>query len=143
MKPVNIAQFFQQLGQVMQETEQIGGEMHPYYEKIEQEIEKGDDADFSQELLAQVALAFEDGVDKYNELEKTILMMMAPAKLMILFKQFQSQYQSYVQGCRDMLAAVDPEQGFDLTKFQEAEKVQDEKSQALANTMTKMMRFIR
>ena len=141
MKPVSLAQFFQQIGIIMQETEKIGNEMNPYYEKIASAIKK--DEEVSKELLSEVAMEFEDGLEAYHKLEAQVRSMRAPAKLMILFQQFQSYYVSYVESCQMMLDAVQPDKGLDMDKFQQSEKMQDDKSQKLAATMTKMMRFIR
>lgn len=143
MKPVSLGQFFQQLGQIMQETEGIGSQMNPYYEEIEKELKKNEEPNFTKETLAKVAMEFEDGVEKYIELEQKVTKMQAPAKLMMLFKQFQKDYQEYVRGCKMMLDAVDPEKGFNHKLFMEAEELQDKRSQALSKVMTRMMRFLR
>lgn len=141
MKPVSIAQFFQQIGQIMQDTEQIGSDMNDHYEEIVNLMKE--DKEISTETLAKVHMIFEEGVAKYQKLENKVTSMMAPAKLMILFKEFQAKYKSYVKGCQMMLESVDPEKGFNKDLFTEAEALQDQKSNEIAKTMEKMMRFIR
>lgn len=138
MKQVSLASYFQNISDIMTQTEEMGAKMNPSYEEIVKAMEEDT---LSDELLAKVHTIFEEGVEAYQQKVKSLRNIKAPVKLMGLHQNFLKAYEEYVEGCTGMYEAVDPERGFNKELFHQSEIKQDEMSQKMMGIIARMTKF--
>ncbi|QIL46083.1 hypothetical protein G7081_02870 [Vagococcus coleopterorum] len=137
MKP-NLGQYVQVINKVVTETEEIGTEMHPYFEEVRTALDT-DETKLTKGTLAEVHEKFSEGTAKYKELSTMINGQKPPVKVMGIHKKLEKSYAEYVVACQKMVDAIDPESGkVDCEAFDLSEKEQDDTSGTVAFCIQRM-----
>ncbi|MCF1632434.1 hypothetical protein [Tetragenococcus koreensis] len=135
MKP-NPNFYLQKINQIVKDTEEIGETMNPNYEEIRALIDEGKSAELTEERQLAAVEVFKEGTAKYCDLLKSLSSLRAPARIMGVHKKFERAYQTYVDGCEDMIESI--ANGIDIEAFDVAEQKQDEATDAIAASLQKM-----
>ncbi|MCF1616908.1 hypothetical protein [Tetragenococcus koreensis] len=135
MKP-NPNFYLQKINQIVKDTEEIGETMNPNYEEIRALIDEGKSAELTEERQLAAVEIFKEGTAKYRDLLKSLSSLRAPARIMGVHKKFERAYQTYVDGCEDMIESI--ANGIDIEAFDVAEQKQDEATDAIAASLQKM-----
>ncbi|AYW45719.1 hypothetical protein LQF61_08570 [Tetragenococcus koreensis] len=135
MKP-NPNFYLQKINQIVKDTEEIGETMNPNYEEIRALIDEGKSAELTEERQLAAVEVFKEGTAKYRDLLKSLSSLRAPARIMGVHKKFERAYQTYVDGCEDMIESI--ANGIDIEAFDVAEQKQDEATDAIAASLQKM-----
>lgn len=142
MKP-NLGQYIQMINKVVTETEEIGTEMHPYFEEVRTALDT-DESKLTKGTLAEVHEKFSEGTAKYKELSTLITAQKAPVKVMGIHKKLEKSYAAYVVACQKMVDAIDVEAGkADREAFDASEVEQDEVSGTVAFCIQRMTGLLR
>lgn len=136
MKQPSLPLYLQSINQIITDTEEVGGEMNPYYKEIRQALD--DNQEVTAETLAKVHTQFEAGVEKYDQFFAKLEKLRVPAKLMGLHKQLVAAYRSYFAACHDMVEAVNPEKGLNKEQFEQSEQDQDTYSTKITTVIGRM-----
>lgn len=141
MRP-NLGYYVQVINKIVTDTEEIGEEMNPSYEVIRDAIDNNKVAELSSEQLAEVVETFNQGTVKYQTMLQTISEQRPPAKVMGIHKKLERSYEEYVEGCKEMVASVNPENGVDIASFERSEKKQDQATDDISNTIQRMTKVL-
>ncbi|MDN6639559.1 MAG: hypothetical protein L0L10_02130 [Tetragenococcus sp.] len=140
MKP-NPNFYLKKINQTVKETEEIGTTMHPYYEEIRELIDNGKSDELTEEKQLEAVEVFKEGTAKYRDLLKSLSDLRAPARVIGAHKKFEQSYQSYVDGCEDMIESIS--NGIDVKAFDEAEQKQDKASDSITLSLQKITNLLR
>ncbi|GMA47804.1 hypothetical protein [Tetragenococcus muriaticus] len=139
MKP-NPNVYVQKINQVVKDTEEIGSTMGPYFEEIRELIDADQISDLTEEKQLEIVEIFKEGTAKYRDLLSSLSELRVPARVIGTHKKFEQSYQSYVDGCQDMIESII--NGIDVEAFDAAEKKQDEASDRIALTLQKITNLL-
>ncbi|MGM0125320.1 hypothetical protein IGI37_002718 [Enterococcus sp. AZ194] len=140
MRP-NLGFYVQTINDIVTDTEKIGEEMNPSYEKIRTALDEKKTDSLSQEELADIRVLFEEGTDKYREMSKKISTLRPPAMVMGIHKKFERSYLNYVAGCEEMLQSIRSEE-IDKAAFDAAEEKQDISTDEIAFSIQRMTNLL-
>ncbi|CAM4001141.1 hypothetical protein [Catellicoccus marimammalium] len=136
MKQMHIGVYFQNINDLITNTEEVGSKMHPYYEEIRTALDEN--KEISVETLAKVHTIFEEGVEQYQEYCKQVDSWKVPVKLMGLHTKLAKAYHHYVDACEAMLNSVNPDEGLNKEAFNQSEQEQDQYSQEVSAIVARM-----
>lgn len=127
MKKPNLGYYIQKINDIVTASEEIGEEMNPSYEIIREAIDAGKVADLTEEQLKKTHELFTGGTTKYRAMLSEIKGLKAPVKVMGIHKKLEKAFESYVEGCQEMIDSIDLEKtAVNADKFNASEAKQDE-----------------
>ncbi|WP_288528810.1 hypothetical protein [uncultured Secundilactobacillus sp.] len=132
MKQNDMNHYLPKLTEVIQKTEDTGGEMNTDFEKLRTAIDNDAVAALGQATLTEIKTTFQRGTDVYlsnlNELQQAPV----PVRLLGRHKQLVAAYRNYQQACQAMVDAIDADGvSVNVDVFNESEREQE-------NMMTKV-----
>ncbi len=136
----NQGYYIQKINETIQETEKVGEEMNPYYEKIREGIDQNKNEIISENQRIQTIEVFKQGIQKYHLLLEQLVNLKAPAKAIGIQKKLEKAYTDYLTGCEEMLIAIQDEK-IDIKNFNDSELKQDEASETISFCIQKMTNF--
>ena len=135
MKP-NLGFYVQKINDIVQDTEAIGGDMHPCFEEIREAIDTDKIETVTDERRAEIVAIFEEGTQKYQAMQQTVSALRPPARVMGIHKKFERAYTEYVEGCVEMIASI--KEGINVEAFNASEQKQDEATEIIAFSIQRM-----
>ena len=135
MKP-NLGFYVQKINDIVQDTEAIGGEMHPCFVEIREAIDNDNIASISDERRAEIVAIFEEGTQKYQAMQQTVGTLRPTARVIGIHKKFERAYNDYVEGCLEMIASI--KNGINVEAFNASEQKQDEATEIIAFSIQRM-----
>ncbi|KAF1295528.1 hypothetical protein BAU15_03010 [Enterococcus sp. JM4C] len=141
MRP-NLGFYVQTINDIVTDTEKIGEEMNPSYEKLRTALDENKLDSLSSEELKEISTLFETGTDKYRAMSKKISTLRPPAAVMGIHKKFERSYLNYVAGCEEMLNSINTADGIDKAAFDAAEEKQDTATDEIAFAIQRMTNLL-
>ncbi|MEG0254391.1 hypothetical protein [Vagococcus sp.] len=127
MKKPNLGYYIQKINDIVTASEEVGEEMNPSYEVVREAIDANKVADLTEEQLKSTHELFTNGTTKYREMLGEIKGLNAPIKVMGIHKKLEKAFESYVEGCQEMIDSINLEAvSVDADKFNASEAKQDE-----------------
>lgn len=139
----NLSYYVKEINQVVEETEKTGEAMNPFFEIVRTAIDENKVAELKPDQLKGVREAFEKGVGKYQEMLQTIKSLKAPAKVIGIHKKLERSYETYIEGCQEMVEALSEDgTSVNVEKFNESEVKQDEITDTIAFCIQRMTNLL-
>lgn len=135
MKP-NPNFYMQKINQIVKETEEVGETMNSHYEEIRTLIDEDKIDELTEDKQLETVEVFKKGTAQYRQLLKTLSGLRAPARVMGVHKKMEQAYQSYVDGCQDMIESITND--VDVAAFDAAEQKQDQATDSIALALQKI-----
>ncbi len=127
MKKANLGYYIQKINDIVTASEEIGEEMNPSYEIIREAIDNDKVSGITAEQLKSTHELFLNGTNKYRGLLAEIKSLKAPVKVMGVHKKLEKAFESYVDGCQEMIDSINLDKAsVDASKFDLSEQKQDE-----------------
>lgn len=138
----NIGYYIQTINEIVKTTENIGGEMNHYYEEVRQAIDKGTTDQLTSDKLKEIRTVFGQGTQQYEGLLQKIEALRPPARVMGIHKKLERAYVNYIAGCKEMIASLNEENGVDTALFNASEVKQDEATDVITFSITRMSNLL-
>ncbi|MCF6515626.1 hypothetical protein GSH19_05615 [Lactobacillus sp. S2-2] len=122
------------LGEIIEDTNNIGEEMNDSYLLVKKYI---DDNTIDIDLV-QIQDKFQNGTDKYKRNLVSLKNLKAPIKELGKHNQMISAYEDYVDGCQLMVDSLNDD-SVDEEKFNESEKNQEESSDRVTKVVQRIL----
>lgn len=140
-KKANIGYYMQVLSNVLDSTEEMGGNLNEYFEILRDALDKG--SEISPEQYAKTNEEFSKGVKLYHDNLAKLEAVSVPVQILGPHKLFVGSYKSFVEGCDKMQASIDYQAGkIDQALFDEAEEQQSSAMDAVSNHVQKIVRKV-
>ncbi|KRK47996.1 hypothetical protein GPK34_03185 [Secundilactobacillus kimchicus] len=140
MKQNDMNHYLPKLTEVIQKTEDTGGEMNTDFEKLRTAIDNDSVAALGQATLTEIKTTFQRGTDVYlsnlNELQQAPV----PVRLLGRHKQLVAAYRNYQQACQAMVDAIDADGvSVNVDVFNESEREQENMMTKVTSTTQRIM----
>lgn len=140
MKQNDMNHYLPKLTEVIQKTEDTGGEMNTNFEKLRTAIDNDSVAALGQATLTEIKTTFQRGTDVYlsnlNELQQAPV----PVRLLGRHKQLVAAYRNYQQACQAMVDAIDADGvSVNVDVFNESEREQENMMTKVTSTTQRIM----
>jgi predicted nucleic acid-binding Zn-ribbon protein len=123
--------------------EQTGDQVDPYFQTIKKALQLGNVAEMDQSQLAEIKGQFQQATEQYRSIEKEIVEVKAPVKLIGKHQNLKHDYVQYVDECQKMVDAIDPEaKKIDVEAFNASEKNQEATMAQITKTLTRIMNLL-
>ncbi|AVL00497.1 hypothetical protein SIN07_02075 [Pediococcus inopinatus] len=143
MRKVNPQGYVNLIGKVMDSTEEMGGQVDPYFQNLKKtQALKGIDS-LGERDLHEIVSNFKEAVDLYQKNAQTLKNAKPPVQVLGRHKQFVSAYQTYADDCAKMLESIDEEnRSLDSAAFAQSEQDQDKDTDAVSKSFERIMNLM-
>lgn len=143
MKKPNLGFYIQKINDVVTASEEIGEEMNPSYELIREAIDSDKVAEVTAEELKSTKELFLSGTEKYRGLLAEIKGLKAPVKVMGIHKKLEKAFTNYVEGCQEMVDAIDVDNNsVNQELFNTSEVKQDEATDLISFCIQRVTQLV-
>jgi hypothetical protein len=120
-------QYALKVGEIAQLTEDTGEKTSPYFDKLDEALQADKLADMSKADFQEIATAFDDAVDIYQDAASNLSAVKAPARVIGMHKALAQVFQEYADATQAMADALDVDkQAVDLEAFRNSETQQND-----------------
>ncbi|MBM7617945.1 hypothetical protein JOC36_001539 [Weissella uvarum] len=124
---VSPQQYAMMIGDIAQLTEETGEKTSPFFEKLDEALKAEKLSDLDKAEFQDIAAAFEDAVDVYQDAAKKLHELKAPARILGMHKTLAQIYQDYADATKEMADSLDVDkQAVDLDAFRDSEEKQND-----------------
>ena len=139
----NIQTYAGLISKMTEIMEQTGDQVDPYFQELKKCMQLGQVADLDQSKLTEIKNQFQNATDNYRSIEKDLVEMKAPIKLIGKHQNLKHDYVQYIEECQKMVTAIDPEaKKVDVEAFTASEKAQEEIMGQITKTLTRIMKLL-
>lgn len=134
MKKRNSNYYFNELNDLLTQSENVSEEMHPFFEKAEVFFKDGGEFLDKTEVVA----GFDKGMVIYQEIAQKLSQLTPNVRVIGMHKKLVKQFFEYVDACQQMVVATENE---DKEKFKLSENNQEVLSGLLSKTIDRIVKI--
>lgn len=136
----SVQKFATTLQSVMENTEETGQNVAPFYEKLDDALSKDGSVSLEKTAFQEIAAEFSDATENYEKNAKRLDNVQAPIKMMGMYINLKKHYANYAKACRQMTSSLDVEQQkVDVNLFNESGDIQEAEMDKITVSIQKMM----
>ncbi|MTV82357.1 hypothetical protein [Secundilactobacillus folii] len=143
MKPKTMASYLPALTKIIEDTDQMGSQMNPDFDKLRQAIDGDSVAELGTDTIADIKATFQKGTDAYTEYLNRLQQAAVPVRILGRHKQLVAAYRNYAQACQAMVDAIDPEnQTVNTEAFNDSEHEQENMMAKVTSATQRIMSMV-
>lgn len=134
--------YAQLINGMIQNLEDNQNDLNGDYERLKQALDEDKVTEISAEDYWAIQEHFQKGTNSYKDQLTKLQKGQAPAKLMGTHHLLLDAYESFVDGCQDMVDSMLDDRTIDREKFDAAEQVQDLATDKIGKYIQKITQLI-
>ncbi|AVK64430.1 hypothetical protein C5Z26_10050 [Lactobacillus sp. CBA3606] len=143
MKKATMATYMPVLSKVIENTEKMGEQMNPGFEKIRQAVDTDAIAKMVPAEFNDIQMEFTDGTEQYQKNLQQLKQAAVPARLIGKHRNLLAAYDAYTTACAAMTASLKiADQTVDVAAFNQAEKDQEAAMTHVSNDVQRIMTMV-
>ncbi|MBS0950281.1 hypothetical protein JK159_07930 [Weissella minor] len=120
-------QYAMKVAEIAQLTEDTGEKTSPFFDRLDAALNDDKLADMSKEDFQEIATAFDDAVDVYQDASANLAAIKAPARVLGMHKSLVQSYKDYADATQEMADALQVEKhAVDMEQFRDSEAKQND-----------------
>ncbi|CAH0418266.1 hypothetical protein [Periweissella ghanensis] len=136
----SIQQFAITLQSVVEETEQTGQNVAPFFEKLDDALQANELANMDKAAFQEIVAEFNEATEVYEANVTRLASVTAPIKMMGMYVNLKKHYANYAAACRQMTNSLNvDDQSVDLAAFNASGDIQEAEMDKISVSIQKMM----